>query len=528
MRYLHLTLLCVLCALPAFSLHAEDAIFQYHATVLDKKERPKSVFLWIPPEADRIRGILASTMTLMEAEFSSDPIVRAACAEQGLAILFSKMGLEKEPLQQQLDAFAEQSGYSELKDAPLFFVGHSAGGGWANRMAQAFPERCLGLMTFRGGLPWGAGPEIPSLVMVGQYDEFGGEMRTADGVEHAWEKPMQDLIENLKEKAEARHSFLVEPGTGHFAWSQKNAEFFAAFLRACAEQQLKEKAVLERIPYQQGWILPLEPPPFKKDQVISAGAKPDMKLIGSWFPTRELAEMAVDFQSGLIGKQDQFIRWENRHWVDAGARFFFMGLQFEPGTAIFSTSPVYAEKVPGQYDGKGPKWHHAGEAVQASGVPIEVKPIAGPLKAMGDGRLAIRYSTLFPQGERNRMTFLAMSAGNDQFRHTEQVGMAPRGYKGLRKGKAQVIQFPELPKELPADSGPIELGAHSDSGLDVQYYIAYGPAKIENGQLILHELPTRATFPVELKVVATQPGSGKDPVVQQAAKVEQLLQIVTP
>lgn len=321
---------------------------------------------------------------------------------------------------------------------------------------------------------------------------------------------------------------MVEPGTGHFAWSKKNAAFFAAFLKTCADLQLGAKGELKRIPYHQGWILPLEPPPFKKEQLISAGADQDERIIGSWFPTRELAEMAVDFHSGLTGKQDQFIRWENRHWVDAGARFFFMGLQFDEGTSVFHTNPVYSDKVPGQYDGKGPKWHHAGEAVGNSGVPIRVVPIAGPIEEVGEGKLRIRYSTLFPQGERNRYTFMALSPGNDEFRHTEQVGMAPRGYKGLRKGKPQGITFPALPATLPANADPLLLGATSDSGLPVQYYVAYGPAVIENNTLVLKDVPARAKMPIELKIVATQPGSGKNPVIQQAAKVEQVLQITAP
>lgn len=154
-------------------------VFQYQAQTTDKKDRPKSVFLWVPPEADPVRGILASTQTLMEAHMSLDPDVRAVCQEQGIAILFSKTGLPKQKLLAVLEDFAGQSGFPELASAPLFFVGHSAGGGWANQMAKDFPERCFGLMTYRGGLPWGATAEIPSLVMVGQYDEFGGDMRTA-------------------------------------------------------------------------------------------------------------------------------------------------------------------------------------------------------------------------------------------------------------------------------------------------------------------------------------------------------------
>ncbi len=503
-------------------------VFQYHTETLDKKERPKSVFLWVPPEAEPVRGILASTQTLMEAHMSVDPDVRAVCRKQGIAILFSKTGLPKENLKAVLQEFAEQSGFRELTTAPLFFVGHSAGGGWANQMAKEFPDRCFGLMTFRGGLPWGASPEIPSLVMVGQYDEFGGRMRTAEGFEAAWENPVKGLADMLERTPQARFSLVVEPGTGHFAWSEKNARLFASFLEVCAEKQLGNDGKITRIPYDQGWSLPLTPRTFSEEEPVPAGTDQTRPLNGSWFPSRELAEKALNFHQGLTGKKDQFIRWQNRHWVDAGARFFFMGLQFEPGTAVFHTNPVYADAVPGQYDGKGPVWHHAGEAVGNSGEPIRVIPIAGPMEEAGDGKLRIRYSTLFPQGERNRYTFLAISPGNDTFRHTEQVGMAPRGYKGIRKGKPQTISFPDVPETITADSDPLVLGATSDSGLPVEYYVAYGPGVIQNATLVIKDVHVMARSPIELKIVATQPGSGKDPGIRQAEKVEQVIQVINP
>jgi hypothetical protein len=142
--------------------------------------------------------------------------------------------------------------------------------------------------------------------------------------------------------------------------------------------------------------------------------------------------------------------------------------------------------------------------------------------------MRIRYSTLFPQGERSRTTFIARSPGNAEYRPTEHVGMAPRGYKGLRKGKPQTITFPELPDTVTADADPIELNASSDAGLPVEYYVAYGPGTVVNGKLILTDVPKRARFPLELTIVATQPGSGADPKVSQAEKVEQTIQITRP
>ena len=112
--------LCLTLLLILFPLVTPAEVFQFHTETLDKKERPKSVFLWVPPEANPVRGILASTQILMEAHMSLDPDVRAVCREQGIAILFSKTGMSKEKLTAVLTDFAAQSGMKELTSAPLF------------------------------------------------------------------------------------------------------------------------------------------------------------------------------------------------------------------------------------------------------------------------------------------------------------------------------------------------------------------------------------------------------------------------
>ena len=72
------------------------------------------------------------------------------------------------------------------------------------------------------------------------------------------------------------------------------------------------------------------------------------------------------------------------------------------------------------------------------------------------------------------------------------------------------------------------LFANSSSQLPVEYHIAYGPAKINNGNLSVAELPRRVTFPIEAKVVAYQFGRGLEPRIQTAKPVEQILQILAP
>ena len=67
-----------------------------------------------------------------------------------------------------------------------------------------------------------------------------------------------------------------------------------------------------------------------------------------------------------------------------------------------------------------------------------------------------------------------------------------------------------------------------DSGLPVEYHIAYGPAKIVEGKLVIADIPHRAKYPIALRIVAYQFGSGVQPHVQTAEPVEQTLLVESP
>jgi len=99
---------CMLALPPA----ASSAVFQYAVPVATNRG-PSTAFLWIPPRASRIRGVVIGGMTLMEREMAKDPCIRQACAAEHLAIVFLKCGLGRADLQQVLDDLAKVSGYGD-------------------------------------------------------------------------------------------------------------------------------------------------------------------------------------------------------------------------------------------------------------------------------------------------------------------------------------------------------------------------------------------------------------------------------
>jgi hypothetical protein len=500
------------------------------------KTRTRLVFLWIPPEAKQVRGVAVCGMTLMEREFVRDPIIRKACREEQIALVFSTGGIGRVDIQKTLDRFARESGYRELSTAPLMFVGHSAGGPPSHRMARKYAERCFALVQYRGGVPWGGDglPQgVPSLAMVGQFDEFGGTMRDANGNEPAWQRARDGLAGLRRKNPDALVTLVVEPGAGHFAWSERNAKYLAKWMSKAADARIPETweittdtpPTLKTLDAGDGWLVSLDLKKIAETDPAKPAKYDGDKGDTMWVFDKQMAEATVKYHQGMGGK-DQFIRWKDRYWVDAGTRYFFLGMKWV-GPRTFEVHPVYAEKVPTQHKGRGPKWASAGQSAGHSEVPIKVKPVSGPIVRAGTRRLRIEYDALTPAGARSRATFMAYSEGDDTYRYTEQVGMMPRGFRGLRKGKKQTITFPEI-KDVSADTKPFELKATSDADLPIQYYVAEGPAVVTGGKLHITQIPRRAKFPIEVTVVAAQFGSAVEPKVKTAKPVRRSFKITSP
>lgn len=515
---------------PAF---AADVVFQYAIPVATSKAK-SNAFLWIPPEAKQVRGIVMAGMTLAERELVKDGRIRKACADEQLAIVFLTTGLGSVDIQKTLDDLANVSGYRELAVAPLFFVGHSAGGPQAKTAAVRMAGRCFGVMQYRGGAPnWDppVPPGIPALMMLGQFDEFGKAMMRDDKGRENWENGRDEMAAFRAKGPGNLGSIVIEPGAGHFAWSDRSAVYLALFLRKAAQALIPEWSIdaktpvpCKRIDLASGWLT---------DLTINAPGHPPArfgdyqgdKARAAWHMDRELAEATLAYHKGL-GKKDQFIRWTDSHSVEAGARFFFNEVSWVDDGQAFEVHPTYAATYPKtQKDGKGPRWSLASKPVGRSEAPIKIRMVGGPIVAVGANRFRMRFDALAPATGAGRSTFLAYSEGDAEYRYTEQVGMMPKSFAGLNTGKEQTITFAPI-GDLKANAGPVLLKATSDSGLPVEYYVAHGPAIIENGKLRIVQVPARATFPIEVKVVAYQFGRGLEPRVKSALPVERLLRIV--
>lgn len=540
MRPIMSRLLLMFLAALAGSRCVSAAVFQYRIPVQNAKT-PSEAFLWIPPDAKQVRGVVLAGMTLMEREFVKDARIRRTCSEQQLAIAFLKCGLEAVDVQEVLDGLAAASGYQEIAVAPLLFVGHSAGGPQAKALAIRMRDRCIGLVQYRGGTPAASPdgkdqavpPGVPTLMMLGEFDEFGGVMRDANGRE-TWEGGRDQLAAHRAADPRNLACVIVEPGAGHFAWSDRNAEYLAMWIGKAAAARIPpdwtdaKKAIKCRdIDPQSGWLTDLalsQPAP----QSASFQQYQGDRAKTNWHFDKQAADATLAYHhpaAGGFGKRDQFIWWEDPTWVDAGARPFFTRIDWTGDGQTFRVHPQFTQTYPETKTGDGrQRWADAGKPAGHSTGAIQLKPVGGPVVVTGPNSFRIQFDALAPASQGGRVTFMAFHPGDADFRHTELVGMLPRGFTAFKEGKDQKIDFPPIP-DLKVGDAPIELNATSDAGLPVEFHVASGPAIIEDGKLKIAELPARSRLPLPIRVVAYQFGRGIAPLVKTATPVERTIQI---
>ena len=507
----------------------EQVVWQYSVPVAEAP-KPARAYLWIPPACERVRGLLVGGMTLIEKDLVEDPLIRRACAEEGLAIVFLypacdltfnyKEKAADKILLRLLSDLADLSGCAEIAEAPLLPVGHSTGGLFARNVAYWNPARTIAVVHIKSGPiapppfdPAATIKGVPLLAINGQFEEFGpypsGNIPKGKSQEGQWMTVRESVLRLRAGGVPA--NLIVEPGAGHFAWSEPLAHYVALFIRKAARFRLPEGGAALK-DAGEGWL---------SDGGITImihAPAPPAKYAGDpatafWNFDEELARANDAFHRGRFSGEDQFVTFvQDGRPVEPVPR---PALRFEPagdGTS-FKVKGTFLEAYPG---------HHprAGEPVGHAEGPVRFRVVRGSAIQTGPDTFRIRWDAHGINPSTARVIVMAYHAGDGRYRHAEQP-VNVRIPERNTKGKAQAITFPDIPSVTP-DAGPFELEARSDSGLEVSYYVAYGPAVVEGNRLRIAEVPRRARFPLKVSVVAVQWGRPLEPLVQSAEPVERI------
>lgn len=516
---------------------ARAAVFQYSVAIKTIDGKDATAYLWIPPKADRIRGVLIGGQILMEEKFAQDPLIRDACAAEKLAIIFMAphpdgiFDYQTKPsgelLQKVLDDLASASGYKEIAVAPLLPYGHSVGTIFASHVVYWKPDRCFGALLLKGGIyiPEGQPPAallgVPILAIKGQFEEFGpgpsGVLRDFEDREAAWKSMRVTLLKLRATDDRYLLSLVVEPGASHFAWSSTVAPHVASFIRQAAEQRIPDWPIDAKTPVQCRTVEPASG--ALTDSQIGTSAVPaapcaefkgDRKR-AFWHLNLDLARGSDTIHQTIGQRKPQFVTFADT----ANGKPILVGHDLRlklpvnwTGPDTFKVAGVFLDHAPDKYPkADGPVGHAPG--------PILFRAFAGAIEPAGPDTFRVSLNGI----GRLRADILAFHDGDSAYRHAEQQGRISLPEK-LTLGRAQSIKFPRI-GEIHAGVPPIALTATSDAGLKVRYYVESGPAVLDGDAIKLEQIPARASYPLTIKIVAYQYGSAIEPFVKTAEPITQ-------
>ena len=530
-------------AAPAAAPAADEAAWpacQWAVPVELPVGKKTTAMVWIPPAADRVRGVLIGRMPAL----TGDPAVRRACAAERLAIIdvgidaiFNyKTGRGPEMFLAALKAVAEATGYREIAMAPFFCFGHSVASIYASSAACWQPQRCFGTVPFKGGLvyppQWDPKADlsgVPVLIISGQFEEFGpgpsGVLRDFEDRDSGWMGGRLNYLRMRMQNERMLIAFAVEAGTTHMAWSPRDGELVGLFIR---------KAASARIP---DWPADAAGPVKCKDIDVASGALTSAAITNPkapgpalykdypdtyqsrrnaawWHVDLEMARAWQAFHDGRFNKRTQYVTfadpatgkpYHSRHDLRFDVPPHWVG----PDT--FKVAGTFLKEVRDKYPVPELPIGHADG-------PIRFRSFGGPgIEPVGDD--TFRVLTYGSRGA--SAAVVAYHPGDDTFRYAEQPARVRLGL--LTKGKAQTITFPAI-GDLKVGA-EVKLAAASDSGLPVRYAVNHGPAVVRDGKLIVCGIGPRAKLPMSIRVTACQWGSAVEPFVQTAEPVSQTVVI---
>ncbi|MFM2092318.1 MAG: hypothetical protein RLZZ127_2807 [Planctomycetota bacterium] len=497
-------------------------VFQYAVPVQRPDGKTVQAYLWVPPAAERIRGLVVGGTILSEGHIASHPEVRAACARAGLGIVLFTPHLDAvfnatasaPVLERTLADLAAVSGMPELAQAPLLPFGHSVGTIWTRNLLFWNPGRMIGGIFYKGGfgIPEGRAlaelDGIPLLHVQGRFEEFGpasdGRLRPEQGEDRSTggRTAMAQLSALRAERPDFLMGLLVEEGATHYALNEPVARVIAAYIEAAARLRLDPAGGTAPVVGARGVVVP------GTDLFAPASATTGT---GFWYPDTEVADRVAAMHRGA-GREPQFVSAADAKGNPRKVAHD-MRLPIQPdwtGPGEFRARAAFWTVVPDLYPGRGASAAHAA-------TPPQVAIFGGPVEAVGEDRFRITMDVRL--GDRIFLT--AWHPGDERFRWAEQ-SMNIRTPAVLTKGASQAIAV-ALPQRLPRSALPMPLSATASSGLPVSWYVDHGPARVIDGRLELADLPQRATGTVPVRIVATQYGDAVAKIASATAAATILL-----
>ena len=525
----------------------ENQIFQFMTTETftpksdpSMKKTTANAYLWIPPACRRVRGVLVLSQNVPEQWIVGHPAIRAACADNDLAIMWACRGFLMRSMrnyygdpnleardkdygdfvQQMLTALAEKSGYAEMATVPWIPIGESCAIIVPTSITSARPERCIAGIQVKDGQWKGLrARRVPVLVACGSGAE--------------WNEPKKDVFSCWKEKAsndftshcakraaqpEWPGSLLIEAGSAHFSCTDAMARLIAQYIRAAVKARLSPDGsnTLRPVNLNDGYVagLPI-PGATPVPPVRYLDCPPEQKGL-PWYFDKASAQAAFDMAGVNWNAQTQMPVFADA--AGKPVRFHESGITnpvpytMDEDGITFTLNATYFDKLPTYFVKAGTALGHPPE-------PPLVEWLCGPFIPLGNNRFQISVDRTW------KKTFCYVRVwhpGNGSYRLSTRPGLLV--FPPNKSGKTQTITFAAIPDQK-IGVKEIRLHATTDAGLPVRFFVLAGPAEIHGDRLVFTPVPPRSKLPLTVTVGAWQLGRAAAPAVQAADIVERSFQL---
>ena len=488
-------------------------------------------FLWIPPNCKQLRAVVVGQNNMIEQGILEHPDFRKTLADESIGEVFIAPPFEfifrfdkdaGDRFNDVMQRLAATSGYSELNFAPVVPLGHSACASFPWNFAAWKSERALAVLSVHGDAPltkytgcgqpnpdWGSRTldGVPGLMVMAEY-EWGDNEHGVDRLSPA--------LEYRRQHPQAPIAMLAEPGNGHFNYSDDLVKFLAVFVWKAAETRLPKELptnsapVLKPVDSANGWLVERwhlnQPRKFKPAPV--AKYKGDSKE-AFWCFDKEMAWAVYNYMADQPGKLPQLLSiTDGQSPLEKGC-----GEPVEPrflpdaDGVTFHLQTAFMDFVP--TNGNAARWVnlHAGSKLghATGGGPIQLHKIVGPVIQVGANAFQFAMNRINSTEDRRNFDIWVWASHSGDAKYKSMVQQAMIRVPQNTEGVEQKISFPEIP-DVKAGTKSVTLGATSDAGTKVCYYILAGPAEVTGNVLKFTAIPPRAKFPVKVTVVAWQFG----------------------